>query len=507
MRQGAAGISLNGFFSLPDIRPQEGGDAYGISWMAGIVSGFPGSGAGVSVSDIAVVCCRSCRSFCSRASRGFHGTAAGLFCGSFISYADSHTAGGIFGEPVCNRKTQKGQVDAIKLQLDLNREYGIVLEGGGAKGAYQIGAWRALREAGVKIKGAAGTSVGALNGALICMDDFNKAEHIWENISYSKVMDVDDELMDQIKKFSLKNISSLTSLNAGELISGIKRILKDGGFDIAPLKRLIEEMVDEDKIRNSHRELYVVTYSLSDRQPLIANVKEAPKGQIGDMLMASAYLIGFRQEKLGGKYYMDGGGINNVPVDVLIDNGYKDIIVLRIYGYGIDTEKKLEIPEDVNLYHVAPRQDLGGILEFDRKRARRNMLLGYFDGKRMLYGLAGRVYYIDAPEGEPYYFDKMMTEIQRLLSYMKPELGQTDELRGYREYTETIFPRLAKELKLKDGWDYKELYLSILEDLARQYRISRFKIYKVDEMLNLIYKKAGISALAALIEKNDGSGT
>ena len=230
----------------------------------------------------------------------------------------------------------------MKLQLDLSKEYGIVLEGGGAKGAYQVGAWRALREAGVRIRGAAGTSVGALNGALICMDDFKKAERIWENISYSRVMDVDDEMMDRLRKFSLRRISSITSLNVGELISGIKKILKDGGFDIAPLKGLIEDVVDEEKIRNSDRELYVVTYSLSDRQPLIANVKEAPEGTIGDMLMASAYLIGFRQEKLGGKYYMDGGGINNVPVDVLIDKGYKDIIVLRIYGYGIDTEKKLE---------------------------------------------------------------------------------------------------------------------------------------------------------------------
>ena len=392
----------------------------------------------------------------------------------------------------------------IKLQLDLDREYGIVLEGGGAKGAYQVGAWRALREAGVKIRGAAGTSVGALNGALICMDDFQKAEHIWENISYSRVMDVDDQLMDQLKKFSIRNLSSLTSLNVGELISGAKRLLKDGGFDIAPLKGLIDDVVDEEKIRSSDRELYVVTYSLSDRQPLIANVKEAPEGTISDMLMASAYLIGFRQEKLGGKYYMDGGGINNVPVDVLIDKGYKDIIVLRIYGYGIDTEKKLEIPEDVSIYHVAPRQDLGGILEFDRKRARRNMLLGYFDSKRMLYGLAGRVYYINAPEGETYYFDKMMTEIHVLLSYLKPEFTRDEEdMPGYRKYTETIFPQLAKELRMKEGWDYKALYLSLLEDLAKQYRIGRFKIYTVDEMLNLIHKKAGAAALRALIPTLD----
>ena len=105
--------------------------------------------------------------------------------------------------------------------------------------------------------------------------------------------------------------------------------------------------------------------------------------------MASAYLLGFRQERLGGKYYMDGGGINNVPVDVLLDRGYRDVIVLRIYGYGVNTEKKLEVPEGATLYHVAPRRDLGGLLEFDRRRARRNMLLGYFDGKRMLLWSGG----------------------------------------------------------------------------------------------------------------------
>lgn len=427
-------------------------------------------------------------------------------------------------------------MDIIKLQLDLSKEYGIVLEGGGAKGAYQIGAWRALREAGIRIKGAAGTSVGALNGALICMDDFEKAERIWENISYSRVMDVDDELMDRLRKLSLKNISSLASLNVGELITGAIRVLRDGGFDIAPLRALIDDVVDEEKIRNSDRELYVVTYSISDRHPLIANVKEAPEGGMADLLMASAYLIGFRQERLGGKYYMDGGGINNVPVDVLLDRGYKDVIVLRIYGYGVDTEKKLEVPEGVTLYHVAPRRDLGGLLEFDRRRARRNMLLGYFDGKRMLYGLAGRVYYIDAPEGEPYYFDKMMSEMQTLLSYMEQERKDEGEAKngreipmqapltqapldqavlfresipaypGYRIFTEQIFPRLAKELKLKEGWDYKDLYLSILEDLAKQYRISRFKIYTVEELLRLIHKKAGTAALKAMIPVLD-SGT
>ena len=39
----------------------------------------------------------------------------------------------------------------MKAVLDLSKEYGIVLEGGGARGAYQIGAWKALKEVGIKI--------------------------------------------------------------------------------------------------------------------------------------------------------------------------------------------------------------------------------------------------------------------------------------------------------------------------------------------------------------------
>ena len=97
----------------------------------------------------------------------------------------------------------------MELKLDINIEYGLVLEGGGAKGAYQIGAWKALKEAGIHIKGIAGTSVGALNGALIAMDDFEKAEKIWETIRYSRVMDVDDDLMEQLKTSGLKDIAVL----------------------------------------------------------------------------------------------------------------------------------------------------------------------------------------------------------------------------------------------------------------------------------------------------------
>ena len=383
----------------------------------------------------------------------------------------------------------------MELQIDGSKEYGIVLEGGGARGAYQIGAWKALKEAGIRIKGISGASVGALNGALMCMDDLEKAEHIWENISYSKVMDVDDGIMEKMMSLNLK------TEDFQEIAGAIKRIFADKGLDVTPLRNLITETVDEEKIRNSPRDLFVVTYSLSDMKKMLIDVKALPEGQIGDMLLASAYFFAFKNEKLGGKRYMDGGSVDNVPVEPLLDAGYKDIIILRIYGIGRDSERFLEIPEDTSVYRIAPRQDLGGILDFNKKKAKKNMLLGYYDAQRMLYGLWGRHYYIDAPGSEAYYFDRMLSELELLKLYIRPVLEEEDweHLEGYRPFTEQIFPHLAAKLRLREDWNYKELYLAVLEEMAKKLKLKRLYIYTSEELIKEVQKGLGTLARRLVI--------
>ena len=371
------------------------------------------------------------------------------------------------------RMVRKVNLGQDKIKLDLSREYGLVLEGGGAKGSFQIGAWRALREAGIKIKGVSGVSVGALNGALICMDDPEKAEDIWHNINYSAVMD-----------FNMNTGSIL------ETAEEIKKLIKDRGVDITPLKKLLHETVDEEKIRNSHCELFATTFSVSDMKLLNIDVKSASEGKMEEILLASAFFPVFKTEKLSGKLYTDGGGFNNVPLDVLVDHGYQDVIVVRIYGPGYDREKKVKIPEGTNIYHIAPREELGGVLEFDKKRSRKNMALGYLEASRLLYGLDGRRYYIYAPYEEPYYFDRMMSELELLKIYLESVLDEEAlaYLDGYRFYTENVFPELARELKLKPDWDYKDMYLAILEELAVTFKISRYRVYKADELAREIHK-------------------
>ena len=131
----------------------------------------------------------------------------------------------------------------MKLRIDTSRSYALALEGGGAKGAYQIGAWKALREAGVKIDAVAGTSVGALNGSLIVMGDLEKAENIWENIRYSQVMDVDDETMSRLLKGGVK----LDELDG--VAQQMFEVIKNRGFDVTPLRKWISQVVDEKTVR------------------------------------------------------------------------------------------------------------------------------------------------------------------------------------------------------------------------------------------------------------------
>ena len=316
----------------------------------------------------------------------------------------------------------------MELKLDRNKTYGLALEGGGAKGAYQIGAWKALREAGIRFSAVSGTSVGALNGAMIVMDDLEKAENVWNNIHFSQVMDVDDEEMRRLMNRDIP-LSELKST-----LRSVADIVRNRGFDVTPLRNWVAEVVDADKICHSDTDFFIVTYSLSDHQELELKASDLDKDELCDMLLASAYLPAFRLEKLGGKYYADGGVQDVVPIHALVENGCKDIIALRIFGFGI--EKRFRIPDDVHVTTIGPTVDLGNILNFDAEQSRKNMRLGYFDAQRVLYGLYGSTYYIDRTMSED-------AARQQLLEYLGTDDG------SLRTFHEKTLPQIARALSTR----------------------------------------------------------
>lgn len=374
-------------------------------------------------------------------------------------------------------------------QFDLNKEYGLVLEGGGAKGAYQIGVWKALLEMGVKIKGVAGVSVGALNGALICMGDYDGAEKLWSDITYSTIMKVNDDTMDKLVNGNFKD------LDIKEVAKDTVKTLSDGGIDITPLKDLINRWVDEDKIQDSEIEFILGTVLVPKLKEVEISAKEVDKGYLKDYLLASSCLPAFRNEKLHGTRYMDGGMLNNVPINMLINRGYKDIIVIRIYGIG--HERQVKIPEDVTVIEIAPRVNLGGILEFDCNKSRRNIKIGYYDGLRCLLALKGKIYYIDSSQSEDEYLNKLIqvnTSVKMaLLEFYR--LDTINEKTYTRKFIEQVCPRIATTLKLNKDWSYEDLYISLLELCAKSLKIQKYKVYTIEELRILIIDKYQILLL------------
>ena len=347
----------------------------------------------------------------------------------------------------------------MELKIDSNKTYAVVLEGGGARGAYQVGVWRALEEAGIRYNAVAGSSVGALNGAMMVMRRLEQAEALWKNIRFSKVMNVDDDVMKNL--FDL----NLSAINFRELAKKAKEILMGGGFDIAPLKELLAENVDERAIRESDVEFFIATFSLTDRKELYLRAREIEDGAIDDMLLASAYYPAFRNERLGGKRYIDGGLQDVLPLTPLIEHGCKDIIAIRVFGFGV--EKKVDIPENVNVITIAPTQKLGGVMNFDGELSREQYKLGYFDGMRALYGLQGQKYYLERTLSEAAAYERLTALVRRYELYH-------DAPDTLRDMNETVLPALAKRVKA-DG-DYYDVYVRCMEQLAEGSDIDPFEI-------------------------------
>lgn len=354
--------------------------------------------------------------------------------------------------------------------------YGLVLEGGGAKGSYHIGAYKAILEEGLKIGAIAGTSIGALNGAMIAQGDFEKCLELWEDVSYSMVIDANyDELL------RLKNLK-LDKEDIISLTEKLKSLISDRGFDITPFKNLLNDYIDEEKIRASDIDFGLVTINLTDLKPIEIFIEDIPKGELKDYLLASAYLPAFKKEKLGGKRYLDGGFYDNLPFKLLKSKGYKELIIVRTHAKGFTRRIS---SYDLNTIIISPSDDIGSTYSFESDKAKRNIELGYFDGLKAIKGLKGFRYYIDSDKDEDYFLGRLFSISNEQIKNMR-SLVKTPGIPDRRVFFEYIIPKLASAMGLSKDFSYEDFMISLMEKRAEACHLERFKIYKYDELLDLI---------------------
>lgn len=244
---------------------------------------------------------------------------------------------------------------------------GLVLGGGGSRGSYELGVWKALRELGIEINVVTGTSIGAINGAMIAQGDYEMALSLWNQIETDKVMDVPVREEQPLKKKVWKTYQSFAV-----------NFVKSGGTDTKPLKQTLEAYIDEERIRKSEIEYGLVTVEMDTNVPRELYREDIPIGKMIDYMIASASIYpAFKPHRIDDVRYLDGAYHDNLPVKMALNKGANHIIAVDLEAFGVVKNEMLALAD--RLTYICCYWNLGPTLVFDRTVMQRNTRRGYLD--------------------------------------------------------------------------------------------------------------------------------
>ena len=252
----------------------------------------------------------------------------------------------------------------------------LVLAGGGARGSYQVGVWRALTELGWRPQIITGTSVGSLNGAMFVLDRYETARDMWLTIRSRDVMELPEENAD---------LSALHQF--------LRRVVKEGGMDVTPLEEIVERVLDEDALRAAPIRFGLVTVEQRGLKPRELTLEDIPAGKVKDYLLASAACFpALRAKQIDGVQFLDGGYRDNMPTALAQKMGAEELVCVDLEGVGITLPNRTGLPTTM----IRSYWELGDILHFDPDTAKRNMELGYYDTLRAFGRIRGCAYAVDS---------------------------------------------------------------------------------------------------------------
>ena len=187
----------------------------------------------------------------------------------------------------------------------------LVLSGGGARGAYQVGVWKFLLEMGWKPDLICGTSVGAINATAIG-SGMSLAEliNIWKTLEHGTIYRIS----------LLKHILSLLTLRNFQPV-----------MDTEPFKRFLQDKFNLDNIRNSDMEIVITAVNILTSQLKFFNNQVI---DVEHIMASSAIPILFPWQYVDGVPHWDGGVMMNTPILPALERGAQEIIVVLLSPVG-----------------------------------------------------------------------------------------------------------------------------------------------------------------------------
>ena len=276
---------------------------------------------------------------------------------------------------------------------------GLVLAGGGGKGAYELGVWKALDELKLTkyITVFSGTSIGAFNSVLFAMNDMKKADELWEEVTMDKLVPISKSEL--IKRgiglyIGGKNLQLAKKFLNYKLEHGA--IANDGAIEV------VEKYLDFNKIKENNKICYAACTKLSDFSAKYFKINDFDEETGKKIVLASASLpLIYDCTEVLGEKYIDGGIADNIPIQPVYGENCNIIIVVLL---SKEAQVDRTLYPNSKLIVISPENldenTITGILNLKKKEKRMRIIEGYNDTINKLEPIKELFEYISKEEEE-----------------------------------------------------------------------------------------------------------
>ena len=276
---------------------------------------------------------------------------------------------------------------------------GLVLAGGGGKGAYELGVWKALDELKLTkyITVFSGTSIGAFNSVLFAMNDMKKADELWEEVTMDKLVPISKSEL--IKRgiglyIGGKNLQLAKKFLNYKLEHGA--IANDGAIEV------VEKYLDFNKIKENNKICYAACTKLSDFSAKYFKINEFDEETGKKIVLASASLpLIYDCTEVLGEKYIDGGIADNIPIQPVYGENC-NIIIVVLLSKEVQVDRTLY--PNSKLIVISPENldenTITGTLNLNTDAKRIRIIEGYNDTINKLEPIKELFEYISKEEEE-----------------------------------------------------------------------------------------------------------
>ena len=208
----------------------------------------------------------------------------------------------------------------------------LVLQGGGALGAYQVGVYQALHEAGIEPDWVIGTSIGAINAALIAGNApahrMARLHEFWARVEQGSGPTCCScftglaQLLGQPAHRDRSGIPSFFTPNPHRVARLARRSSASSRprtTRTAPLRETLRELVDFDCNRSAHTRLTVGAVNVAQRRDALLR-QPRERARVDHVMASGALPPAFPAVRIDGDPYWDGGIYSNTPIEAVLDD-------------------------------------------------------------------------------------------------------------------------------------------------------------------------------------------